>query len=383
MSLSPNPLGQLVQKVDSEVSAALEAAEAAAPKIGNQFEKARLDAKMDKLGAGFTSGFNQAVAAGSTFNDQINTGMGNIADTVSNGLGSDAIGSLTSSIGSFGNAIGGAAEGLLGAAAGAGKEIGALASKLTGGSLAGGISDIAGSIASGAGALNDFLSLKRGENLPKNGELFQSSGEGITVNATNGDDWRVKIWCDWGIFGTGNKMFELLKSSGGVVFPILPEITFSTKANYSQIDPVHNNYPFLAYKNSQIDEIQINGTFVVEDETQAAYWIAATTFFKTMTKMFFGKGANVGSPPPVCSLAGYGASVFDNVPVVVKSFSVDFATDVNYIKCNAFGTNTWVPITSSINVSVQPVYNRSNLRKFSLVDYAKGNLQTPSKKGYL
>ena len=237
-------------------------------------------------------------------------------------------------------------------------------------------------ISTAAGELNDFLSLKRGANLPKNGELFQSSGEGIQVLPKNGEDWRVRIACDWSIFKP-NLMFELLEKSAGVVFPILPEITFSTKANYTQLDPVHNNYPFQAYKNSQIDEIQISGTFVAETADQAAYWIAATTFFKTMTKMFFGKGANVGAPPPVCSLNGYGASVFDNVPVVVKSFSVDLGSDVNYIRCDAFGTKTWVPISSSINVTVQPVYNRRNLRQFSLTDYAKGNLQTPSKKGYL
>jgi len=382
MSLPPNPQAQLVAKIDSAVSEGLKAAEQAGSQISNQFEKARLDAKMDKLGAGFTSGFNQAAAAGATFNDQINTGMGNVADVITNKVGDGSISSLTSTIGSFGNAIGDAAEGVLGAAAGAGKEIGALASKLTGGNLAGGVSSIASAISEGAGKLNDFLSLKRGANLPQEGELFQTQGEGIQVLPSNGDDWRVRIGCDFNIFA-GNKIIDLIKASDGVVFPILPEITFSTKATYSSIDPVHNNYPFQAYKNSQVDDINISGTFVAEKEDQAAYWIAATTFFKTVTKMFFGRGALQGAPPPICILNGYGASVFDNVPVVVKSFSVDFTEDVNYIRCNAFGTGTWVPITSTINVIVQPVYNRRNLRQFSLQDYAKGNLQTPGKMGYL
>ena len=383
MSLSPNPQAQLVAKIDSEVSTALAAAEAAAPAIGNAIEKANLDAKLAKLGGDIGSGLNMATAAGATFNDQIQTGMGNIGDVVSNSTGGGNITSLTDAVGTFGNVIGGAAEGVLGAAAGAGDQIGALASKLTGGSLAGGASNIASFISDGAGALNDFLSQKRGANLPKNGELFSSSGEGIQVLPKNGDDWRVRISCDWSIFGTDNKMFELLKGSGGVVFPMLPNITFSTKANYTQLDPVHNNYPFQAYKNSQVDEILINGMFICDDETQAAYWIAMTTFFKTMTKMFFGQGANAGAPPPVCSLNGYGASIFDNVPVVVKSFSVDLGNDVNYRRCDAFGTKTWVPITSSVNINVQPVYNRRNLRQFSLTDYAKGNLKTPSQKGYL
>ena len=379
MSLSTNPQSQLVAKIDSEVSAALQAAEAAAPEIANQLEKAKLDAKMAKLSGDIGSGLNQATAAGAGFIDQVTTGMGNV---VNNSTGGGLIDTAAEAVGSFGSVIGDAANGIVDTAGAIGDSIGSLASKFTGGNLAGGAENLAGAIAQGAGALNDFLSLKRGANLPKEGELFQSSGEGIEVLPKNGEDWRVRIACDWSLF-PNNPQFELLQKSAGVVFPILPDITFSTKANYTQLDPIHNNYPFQAYKNSQIDEIMINGTFIAEDETQAAYWIAMTTFFKTMTKMFFGQGANAGAPPPVCRLTGYGASVFDNIPVVVKSFSVDFSKDVNYKRCNAFNTNTWVPITSTVNVNVQPVYNRRNLRQFSLTDYAKGNLQTPSGKGYL
>jgi hypothetical protein len=383
MALSVNPVSQLVQKVDAEVSAALEAVETGIPKIGNALEKAKLDLKVAQLGGDLGSGLNMAGVTGPELLDNVTTGMGNVVNNnLGGGLPVDLTGvdGASEAVGTFGSIVDNASAKF--GNPGFGNEISNLASKFTGGNLAGGAQALAGKIASGAGALNDFLSLKRGANLPKGGELFQSSGEGIEVLPQNGEDWRVKIACDWSLF-PGNPQFELLQKSAGVVFPILPDITFSTKANYTQIDPIHNNYPFQAYKNSQIDEIMISGEFIVEDETQAAYWIAMTTFFKTMTKMFFGQGANVGAPPPICRLTGYGASVFDNIPVVVKSFSVDLTSDVNYKRCNAFGTNTWVPITSGVNITVQPVYNRRNLRQFSLVDYAKGNLDTPSGLGYL
>ena len=385
MSLSVNPISQLVQKIDAETQAALDVAEAAfnAPKIGNQFEKARLDSAIAKLGGDIGSGLNGAASTGGELLDKVTTGMGNVINNnLDGGSASGTLDSLSSTGGSFGSVICEAANNIGGTINKIGDDIGSLASKYTGGTLAGGVENLAGQIAEGAGALNDFLSLKRGANIPKGGELFQSSGEGIQVIPKNGEDWRVRIACDWSLF-PGNPQFELLQKSAGVVFPVLPVITFSTKANYTQIDPIHNNYPFQAYKNSQVDEIMISGTFICEDETQAAYWIAMTTFFKTMTKMFFGQGANAGAPPPICRLTGYGASLFDNIPVVVKSFSVDLDSDVNYKRCNAFGTNTWVPITSTVNINVQPVYNRRNLRQFSLTDYAKGNLKTPSGKGYL
>jgi hypothetical protein len=121
-----------------------------------------------------------------------------------------------------------------------------------------------------------------------------------------------------------------------------------------------------------VDDITITGEFSCETETDAAYWIAATTFFKTATKMFFGQGEFAGNPPLICNLTGYGASIFDKLPVIVKSFSVDLKDDVNYIQVNVGGRPTWVPAMSTISVTVSPMYNRQQLRKFSLQNFAKG-----------
>jgi hypothetical protein len=52
---------------------------------------------------------------------------------------------------------------------------------------------------------------------------------------------------------------------------------------------------------------------------------------RSATKMFTGEGDLVGNPPPILTLNGYGDYVFKNVPVVVKSFSVNLPQDANYI----------------------------------------------------
>jgi hypothetical protein len=230
--------------------------------------------------------------------------------------------------------------------------------------------------------LNNILSLKRGANLPSGGELFMKQAASVKLNSGSKDDWRVRINCNWNLFGD-NILFQKLSTTGGFVFPYLPNITVSTKANYTPVDPVHNNYPFQAYKNSAVEDITIAGDFSCETADDAAYWIAATTFFKTATKMFFGNSTNSGNPPIICSLSGYGASMFSNVPIIIKSFTVDLKDDVNYIKCNTFGTQTWVPIMSTITIVVSPVYNRSRLRQFSIQDYARGKMTTSSGGGFI
>lgn len=184
------------------------------------------------------------------------------------------------------------------------------------------------------------------------------------------EDWRVRISFPNGIFDET----EMLEATGGVVFPYLPNITLSTKANYTTIDTIHSNYPFYAYKNSSVDDITISGDFTAETESDALYWVQATSFFRAATKMFFGQGSNAGNPPLICTMYGYGASMFQGLPIIIKSFQVDFKDDVNYIRCSPpWGVGpTWVPILSTVQVSVSPIYSREKLRRFDLRSYQAG-----------
>ena len=326
------------------------------------------------------SGGGLSATAASLNTQKLNDMVNRLSGAVGSGLNGFASGAgigpnLTNTLEGVGNSVQSSMASASGAIANATADIAGSINKLgIGGDLASGIATLAGGISSVAGQVNNLLSIKRGANIPSGAELFKQSGQRIELQPSNGNDWRVRLNAEWTIFNS--PMFNLLKETGGVVWPYLPTITIATKANYTQIDPTHNNYPFMAYKNSQVDDITIAGDFSAETENDAAYWIAATTFFKTATKMFFGQGPNAGNPPIICNLSGYGASVFNNVPVIVKSFSVELKEDVNYINCNTFGTNTWVPVMSNISIVVQPIYNRERLRKFSLRDYASGKMGT-------
>lgn len=367
MPLSINPIAQLVASVSEGITKATNEAQAKLPAAADALSKANLDSKISALSGELGSGLNGLTSNLPNLSNLPNaSALGGIAGTITNNV-SGAIDTLRSVAGSTSNIA---------------ADISGSLNKLTGGNLAGGIQSLAGSISSAAGMLNNILSLKRGANLPSGAEAFLKQGSAIKLSPGAKNDWRVRLTCQWNIF-KGNQLFTLLENTGGVVWPYMPNITVSTKANYTNIEPTHNNYPFYAYKNSVVDDISISGEFSCETETDAAYWIAATTFFKTATKMFFGQGEFAGNPPLICNLTGYGSSIFDKVPVIVKSFSVDLKDDVNYVRCNTFGTNTWVPVLSTITVVVSPVYNRQRLRKFNLQDYAAGKTADPSGVGYI
>ena len=365
MPLSINPLAQLVASVSENLTKASNSAQSQLPNAASALSKANLDDKVSQLSAGLNSGLNGLSGNTGSISGGINTKLSGIGNAIQSRIGG-SINSLQSVAAQTSNFT---------------ADIQGTLNKLTGGNLAGGLQTLAGGISSAAGMLNNILSLRRGANLPSGAEAFMKQGSAIKLEPGAKNDWRVRITCQWNIFNS--PLFTLLENTGGVVWPYMPNITVSTKADYTALNPVHSNYANYAYKNSMVDAINISGEFSCETETDAAYWIAATTFFKTATKMFFGQGEYAGNPPIICNLTGYGSSIFNRVPVIVTAFSVDLKDDVNYIRCNTFGTNTWVPILSTISVTVVPVYNRQRLRQFNLQDYAKGKTADPSGVGYI
>ena len=240
---------------------------------------------------------------------------------------------------------------------------------------------------------NRLISAYRAQGIPAGAESNNSYTPVAAQFSTDpkDKDWRVRISCD--LFVTnGNLALEPLLQTDGLVFPYLPTITMSHTANYETINTTHTNYPFYAYKNSQVDEITISGQFTVSDVDEGKYWLAAVHFLRTVTKMFFGQGPNLGNPPPICVLNGYGDFVYNNVPVVVKNFTVQLDKEVDYIAVNmgvtAGGKSnaniSYVPVSSTISVTLMPVYSREKIKTFNLTAFSEGQLISPGgDKGFI
>jgi hypothetical protein len=133
-----------------------------------------------------------------------------------------------------------------------------------------------------------------------------------------------------------------LAGSNGVIFPYTPNITTSYTANYEQYNLIHSNYRGLFYKNSNVGDVQIRGTFTAQDTQEAQYLLSVIHFFRSVTKMFYGKDAQRGTPPPLVYLVGYGDWQFSGHPCVVGSFNYNLPNEVDYIRAsspNNYGTN--------------------------------------------
>jgi hypothetical protein len=215
--------------------------------------------------------------------------------------------------------------------------------------------------------------------LPDFSNIFDGATTAFSTIASpaNPNDWRVRLNTNFALLGNGATpdILEPLKKTNGMIFPFTPSVMVTHKANYNTTEPMHNNFAVQSYKNSNVEDITITGDFAVQNDDDAKYFVAVVAFLRGATKMFYGKSTPAGNPPIVCTLSGYGTYFFNNVPVVIKSFSTEMPKDANYKKIVVGGTPHWVPMTNSITVIVSPVYNRAQLREFSIADYVSGTAQ--------
>jgi hypothetical protein len=173
----------------------------------------------------------------------------------------------------------------------------------------------------------------------------------------------------------------------GVVFPYTPSVTIQHTANYAAQKLTHNNYTQYFYENSEVGPITINGEFTVQNVNEGQYLLATIYFFRSLTKMFFGNDNMAGNPPPIVYLNGYGEYYLPNVPCIVTSFSHTMPDSVDYMDIPEPGiyynpgltrpvlNSTRLPTTSSVNLTVQPIYSRlAQSQGFNLSDFARGAL---------
>ena len=279
---------------------------------------------------------------------------------------------------------------------------------------------------------------------------FQNQSGTGTATAAGEDDWRVRLSLAEGsnIFykdtSTQNSILAPLIETNGVIWPYTPQVTISHVANYNPVQLTHSNYSAQFYNNSDVADIQISGDFTVQSIEEGQYLMAVIYFMRASTKMFFGSGANVGNPPPILFLDGYGSHYFPHVPVVVTNFTHTMPNEVDYLQIpvsvttledvpvepdnsnigqggglsdlnqyapnyNSTGTaagdaklaannarsnatrtqfktltsTSRVPTNSTVSVTLRPIYSRKNLHdRFNLNDFAQGKLVADKDKGF-
>lgn len=243
--------------------------------------------------------------------------------------------------------------------------------------------------------------------------------------ATNYPDWRVKLSLAAGadyLYKAPNVAGILapLAATDGVIFPYTPQISVAYTALYDTTMPTHSNYKIYQYTSSAVDQMTITGEFTAQDTFEANYVLSVIHFFRSLTKMFYGRDEfpKPGTPPPLVFVDGMGAFQFNRHPLVVTNFTYNLPNDVDYIRSTltentasirpAFSSSlsgpnqrlgseitrggqvpltitgnnasftlepTYVPTKMQIQITALPIVSRNQISNaFSVKQYATGKL---------
>jgi hypothetical protein len=166
------------------------------------------------------------------------------------------------------------------------------------------------------------------------------------LNQPSSADWRVRLSLGPGSnylynapSAQGKNSTDILAPlfrTNGVIFPYTPTIETSYQAKYQTSDLTHSNYRGYFYQNSYVNDVNVRGVFTAQDTKEAEYLLATIHFFRSVTKMFYGKDAEAGTPPPLVYLSGFGQFQYNNHPCLVTAFNYSLPSDVDYIRANGF-----------------------------------------------
>lgn len=183
-------------------------------------------------------------------------------------------------------------------------------------------------------------------------------------------DWRVRLALAPGAKylydlpdGQTAGILAPLRATDGVIFPYTPTINVSYNANYEPTEVTHSNYKIFQYRSSSVDNVTITCDFTAQDTHEANYLLAVIHFFRTVTKMFYGKDQDpkAGTPPPLCYLYGLGQFQFNAHPLLITNFTYSLPDNVDYIRAST-NTTTVPGVNKSSGNTPNDTNNVSNQR---------------------
>jgi len=175
----------------------------------------------------------------------------------------------------------------------------------------------------------------------------------------------------------------LMKTGAVLNFPFTPTISVIQSANYSSYDLTHTNFQQRAFDSHTNMDLAVTAPMIVRNAEEAEYVYNAGLFLRGAMKMTFGQDRDPGMPPPV--LRFYSHGIYENVPCVIRDFTWNLDSDIDYvetkIKVEDKLTPIRIPVQNMFVLSISTTYSPKDVReKFSVTEYLKGNLRN---EGYV
>ena len=187
---------------------------------------------------------------------------------------------------------------------------------------------------------------------------------------------------------------SMKKQTTRLNFPYTPTTSIINSSNYNQYDLTHSNFQQRAFDYHTNMEVNITAPMIVRSVEEAEYVFRAATWIRSTMKMSWMKDKDPGMPPPILRFNAHG--IYENVPCVVRDFTWNLDSDIDYIEIpdptkthqtdveslqrqvamGRLDKMIRVPVTNMFVLTLSVTYSPKSIReKFSVKDYLSGNLK--------
>lgn len=203
------------------------------------------------------------------------------------------------------------------------------------------------------------------------------TGSGSNSTYLSDRDLRVKLTPkNLSILGSAistNPLTPII-NTGGLILEYTPNISIQGSASYSTQTPTHGIQDYKVYQNTPSQSFSISSSVSAQSLSEAKYSAATLHFLRLVTKSRFGKSSSAGLPPPMLILTGYGDFMFDNLPVIVDSYSYQLPDNVDYVNLQLGNLSAKIPTLTTITINVTVQNTPDKLNTFDVGNYANGKL---------
>lgn len=144
----------------------------------------------------------------------------------------------------------------------------------------------------------------------------------------------------------------LQEANTNIVMNILPDISDSKSASYSDEPAIGRSFPIKSYSHSENRTISWTAHFMITEENDPQRLLAILRLIEAAT---YPQDGSPYSPPPICKLRCGSLLGENELCAVLKSYSVKFPTDV------AWDEATYLPYKFDVDMSFDVVYDSDSL----------------------
>lgn len=172
----------------------------------------------------------------------------------------------------------------------------------------------------------------------------------------------------YGAAGNASNPMAMLHQTNGIIFPYTPTITYKQNPQWQSQDLTHSIQQYYYFTAVESAQISIGSRFTVQNNQEGRYLLAVWHFLRSYSKMHFGiNDPKKGLPPPILLLDGYGSYVFNELPIIIQTWNIDFPADIDYVKVSTAtgaSSNTTnptrnLPLPNTFTSGLEGISNRN------------------------